>query len=167
MHKQGYSEMKAGRRINDMAKIVASILVLLSLTFTFGCSSSTQQTTTNPGTTTTPPTSSGTFQAMANLGQTVYTSKCATCHGANGQGGTGPAVWGSGFVPGQYVGTTLFALNAQAMLNFISSSMPLTAPGTLSHTDSVNVLCYLLIQESEVSPSTVFNESQLSTIVIK
>ena len=158
--------MKDGRRINDMAKVVASVLVLLSLIFTFGCSSTTPPTTTNLGTTTTP-TGSGTFQAMANLGQTVYTNNCATCHGTSGQGGTGPAVWGSGFIPGQYVGTTLFALNAQAMLNFISSSMPLTAPGSLSHTDAINVLCYLLIQENEVSPSTVFNESQLSTIALK
>ena len=159
--------MKFGRRKNDMAKVVASVLVLLSLTVTFGCSSSTQQTTTPTVMTTTPPTSSGTFQTMANLGQPVYTSKCATCHGANGQGGTGPAVWGSGFVPGLYVGNTLFALNAQAMLNFISSSMPLTAPGSLSHTDNLNVLSYQLIQENEVSPSTVFNESQLSSIILK
>jgi hypothetical protein len=107
MHKQGYSEMKAGRRINDMAKIVASVLVLLSLTFTFGCSSTTTQTTTSPGTTTTPPTSSGTFQAMANLGlyqQMRYLpwSKRTRWHGAGSLGfrfRSGSICWHYSFCP--------------------------------------------------------------------
>ena len=150
-----------------MAKVFASVLVLLSLSFTFACSSSPSTTTTSPPTSN-QTSSGGTFQSLANQGLSVFSGKCATCHGTGGQGtGQGPALWGSGFIVGKYSGATLFATNAQAMLSFISSTMPFNAPGTLSHTDAINVLCYLLGQENEVTPSASFDEGQLGNIPLK
>lgn len=150
-----------------MKRIASFVLVLTVVLFGFGCSSTPSTTSTTPPSSTT--TSSGnTFQVLANLGQGVFSSKCVTCHGPSGQGtALGPALWGSGFVVGKYNGTTLFAANGQAMLNFISTSMPLNAPGTLSHTDAVNVLCYLLVQENQVTPSAAFDESQLGNLSLK
>ncbi|APV43761.1 thiosulfate dehydrogenase [Dehalogenimonas formicexedens] len=141
----------------------ALFLLVASVAFLgFGCGSSPS---TSPGTTTG---SGNTFQSLANQGKVVYSNKCVSCHAANGQGtGVGPAVWGANYQPGIYNGSTLFAPNGQAMLNFISSSMPLNSPGSLSHSDAVNVLCYLLVQDNQVTPSAAFDESQLINLALK
>jgi cytochrome c oxidase subunit 2 len=122
--------------------------------------------TTAPSPSTTPVTPATTFQALAATGQTVYASDCAVCHGANGEGGAGPALWGPGAVLGQYSGVTLFN-NARDMLNFISTRMPLSAPGSLTHQQYIEVLSYILIKGSQVSPSSAFNEGQLGNITLK
>ena len=149
-----------------MKKIASLALASLVLIVMFGCGSS--PSTSSPPPVTTTSNSGGTFQSLANQGQSVFSGKCASCHGVSGQGtSTGPALWGSNHTPGQYNGATLFASNGQAMLGFISSSMPLTSPGSLSHADAVNVLCYLLVQDNQVTPSAIFDESQLSGISLK
>lgn len=105
-------------------------------------------------------TSTVTFGTMAALGKTVFENYAASSHGENGQGGSGPALIGSNAALGKYN-------NAQALLNFISSSMPLEAPGSLSHQDYLEILCYLLVQNNYVSPNSIFNESGLSSITLK
>ena len=74
-------------------------------------------------------------------------------------------MWGSGSTLGTYNGATLFT-DAQGMLKFMSTSMPLTAPASLTNQQYINLLAYILIQDNKVSPSTVFNESQLAGIKI-
>ncbi len=97
---------------------------------------------------------------MAVLGKTIYDKFGASSHGENGRGGSAPALIGSN--------SNLAKFNtAQGLLNFISTSMPLEAPGSLSHQDYLNVLCYLLVQNNYVSAKTVFNESQLINIALK
>jgi mono/diheme cytochrome c family protein len=122
-------------------------------------------------TSTAPATSSAaqstTFQSLADSGQAIYSSKCASCHGPSGQGGGGPALWGSSATLGTFNGSVIFNKNAQDMLNYISSKMPLTAPGSLSHDQYLNVLSYILVQGNQVNGSTPFVESQLSSIVVK
>ena len=113
------------------------------------------------------PAPSETFQSLAASGKTVYSNSCAVCHGSNGGGGAGPALWGSAATLGKFAGTTLFANNAQAMLNFISTRMPLSAPGSLTHDQYLDVLSYILVQDNQVSPSTSFNENQLGGITLK
>ena len=102
-------------------------------------------------TNTTPATTGQTYQTLASQGGSVYSSTCSVCHGNNGQGGIGPALWGSNATLGTYKGTTLFNKNAQDMLNFISTKMPLTAPGSLSNEQYIDVLAYILIQNNLVS----------------
>jgi cytochrome c len=113
------------------------------------------------------PSPTATFQQLATLGKTVYSNSCAVCHGANGQGVVGPALWGSAATLGRYAGTTLFDNNAQAMLSFISKNMPLSAPGSLPHEQYVDVLCFILVQDNQISPANVFNESQLNNMTLK
>ncbi len=110
---------------------------------------------------------SATFQQLAAAGQPVFASSCAICHGTNGQGGVGPALWGPNATLGKIAGTTLFPNNAQSMLNFISTNMPLSAPGSLTHQQYIDLLCYILVQDQQVSPSTMFVERQLGTITLK
>jgi cytochrome c len=100
------------------------------------------------------------FNAMATLGKTIYDKYGASSHGQNGQGGSSPALMGSH--------ATLTKYNtAQGLLTYISTNMPLEAPGSLSHQDYLDILCYLLVQNNYVPADTVFNESQLSNITLK
>jgi cytochrome c oxidase subunit 2 len=130
-----------------------------------GSSNTTTTTTSPPPTTST--TAPATFQTLAAAGKTVYASNCAICHGSNGEGGAGPALWGSNATLGQYSGVTLFKNNAQDLLNFISTKMPLTAPGSLSSQQYLELLAYILVQDNQVPPSSMFNESQLGSITLK
>ncbi len=113
------------------------------------------------------PAPTATFQQLASAGKTDYANSCAVCHGANGEGGVGPALWGPKATLGTFAGTTLFQSNAQAMLNFISKNMPLSAPGSLTHQQYIDLLCYILVQDAQVSLSTMFVESQLGNITLK
>jgi mono/diheme cytochrome c family protein len=114
------------------------------------------------------PTPTGhTFQMLADAGQPVYVSSCAVCHGNNGQPANKYTVllWGTGSTLGTYHGITLFT-DAQGMLNYMSKNMPLAASGSLSNQQYIDLLAYILVQASIVSPSTAFDESKLSSISI-
>jgi mono/diheme cytochrome c family protein len=134
-------------------------------------STSTTQSTTPATTSTSTPSStltsttqtvatSVTFQSLAATGQSVYSSNCSTCHGNNGQGANAPALWGSGASLSKFK-------TATGLLGFISNTMPMNSPGSLSHQQYLDVLAYILTQDNQASPDTVFNESQLSGIALK
>ena len=128
-------------------------------------------TTTTPSTTTTAPTttttSGTTFQTLASAGEATYTSTCVVCHGTNGEGTDicPVVIWGQGSSLGSYNGVSLFT-DAQGMLNYISKSMPLTAPGSLTSQQYNELLAYILTKGNLVSGSTVFDVSHLSSISI-
>jgi len=146
--------------------ILVLIGILVILLAAAACSSK-SSTSTNSAPASSSTTAAATFQTMSAAGQSVYSGKCAGCHGANGQGGSGPALWGSAATLGTYNGNTLFAKNAQDMLNFISTKMPLSAPGSLTHEQYLDVLSYILVQGNQVSGSSAFNESQLNSVTLK
>jgi mono/diheme cytochrome c family protein len=74
--------------------------------------------------------------AQVAQGAKVYAANCASCHGANLQGVSAPALGGkqSGLAQ-QSIG------EAYA---YISEQMPMTAPASLSATQYLDVLAYLL-----------------------
>lgn len=124
--------------------------------------------TTPPPTTTTTATTTGTtFQTLASAGQSVYTSTCMVCHGSNGGGSQvcPVTIWGDGSTLGNYNGVTLFT-DAQGMLNYISKSMPLTAPGSLNRQQYLEAMSYILLKGNLVSGSTVYDASHLGSISI-
>lgn len=124
-------------------------------------------TTTTPSPTTTATASGTTFQTLAKAGEAVYTSTCVVCHGSNGEGTDicPVVIWGQGSGLGSYNGVTLFK-DAQGMLHYISQSMPLTAPGSLTSQQYSELLAYILTKGNLVSGSTVFDASHLSSISI-
>ena len=163
-------------RIRIVLPLAFALLLLLA-----GCAAASSPTGTPPGgfgttpptttTSSTPPTTttssaSTTFQTLSNSVASTYSSVCALCHGANGEGaGNFPALWGSKATLGKYNGATLFS-DAKGMLDFISTKMPFNAPGSLTSQQYTELLAYILIQNNLVSPSTAYNASQLSTIKI-
>jgi mono/diheme cytochrome c family protein len=97
---------------------------------------------------------------LSAAGQTIFATKCSSCHGPDGQGGRAMAVTGPKASLGKYK-------TAAGLLSFLSSSMPLNAPGSLSHQEYLNVLGFLLVQNSEVPASSAIDESRLSSINLK
>ncbi|MGH7069156.1 MAG: c-type cytochrome [Acetobacteraceae bacterium] len=83
--------------------------------------------------------------AQADQGETAFENDCAQCHGANLEGYSGPALTGPQFTE------AYGSLNA--LLGFISQSMPLDAPGSLSHQDYVAIVAFIL-NKNGVAPGT-------------
>ncbi len=77
-------------------------------------------------------------------GHQVYTTICATCHGANGEGGgipRAPALWG----PKSYsIGASMSRVERAA--SFVRRNMPQTAPGTLTDQQAWDVAAYVNAQ---------------------
>lgn len=83
---------------------------------------------------------------QANQGATVYTLKCAVCHGENGQGGQvpkaadgyagmkAPPVAGPGALPSMQT--------AENVYTFIKNHMPLGKPGSLTKKDALNIVAF-------------------------
>jgi alcohol dehydrogenase (cytochrome c) len=135
----------------------ALIIIMALVSLAGGCSSAPSATTAPSGTSPAAYGGSSTFGAAADASKTVYASRCAKCHGPNGQGVTGPALAGSGANLGKYN-------TAQGLLSFMSVSMPFDAPGSLARQDYLNILSWLLVQNSYVSASTTFDPNQLNSI---
>ncbi|HVR45439.1 MAG TPA: PQQ-binding-like beta-propeller repeat protein [Candidatus Binatia bacterium] len=75
---------------------------------------------------------------QAAQGESLFKQKCAVCHGANLQGGAGPALAGNQFFL-RYKGKPLSAL-----WSTIQTEMPLNAPGTLSQPQSLALVAFIL-----------------------
>jgi mono/diheme cytochrome c family protein len=111
--------------------------------------------------TSTSPTSgdSSSFGQLAQLGQAVYAGECAACHGSSGQGSSAPALIGASSNLGTFQ-------NANSLLSFISKTMPLTAPGSLSQEQYWELLSFLILQNDFVSAQTAFDPNALSQITL-
>jgi polar amino acid transport system substrate-binding protein len=143
--------------------IITGILTLLAVIVSMsGCASGSPGTPTTPTQpmTTAPSPVGITFGSAAQLGKTVYTNACSICHGINGEGKTAPAVIGASASLSKY-GT------AKGLLDFVSTTMPAKAPGSLSHPDYLNILSYLLVQNNAADPAAAFNESGLASVQLK
>jgi alcohol dehydrogenase (cytochrome c) len=78
-------------------------------------------------------------QEQANAGHSAYALKCGGCHRANlAGGGDAPALGGNGFM------SSFGGKSTKDLYNFIASSMPAGAPGSLSEDQYTNITAYLL-----------------------
>lgn len=75
---------------------------------------------------------------QADQGAALFKQKCAVCHGANLQGGAGPALAGNQFFL-RYKGKPLSLL-----WSTIHTEMPLTAPSTLTGPQSLALVAFIL-----------------------
>jgi mono/diheme cytochrome c family protein len=96
-----------------------------------------------------PPNSGGWYTPeQAANGAKSYQKTCAGCHGAKLQGGSGPALAGRQFwqaYGGRKVSTLWSSVHTQ---------MPMSAPGSVSATNSTNIMAFLL-QKNGVPSGTV------------
>jgi alcohol dehydrogenase (cytochrome c) len=97
--------------------------------------------------------------AQAAQGQQVYAGQCQSCHGAELQGVSGPPLAGSGFLAkwanGQHPLGDLYTV--------IAKQMPLTAPGSLTEKQYLDVTAYILSKNGYQPSSTALTKAVLDT----
>ena len=81
-------------------------------------------------------------------GRDVYAAECAQCHGDRGQGGTGPVVIGGNKRIASYQTT-------ERLYDYVSSTMPFDAPGSLSEQQYWDAIAYLLDANDLLPANTV------------
>lgn len=97
---------------------------------------------------------------MAEAGNTVFASRCARCHGDSSQGLRAPAVIGANAQLAKYN-------TAQGLLGFVSTAMPMNAPGSLSPLEYQQVLAFLLVQNNFTTAGTQFDVNQLGSVPLQ
>lgn len=154
-----------------MKKLVHGLLILTVFAVTIGagaCGGTGTSPSPTPAQTTGPasvpalsPTATGTTAgALATVGSTVYTNRCANCHGDSGQGRTAPAVIGSGAQMAKYN-------TAGGLYSKISTTMPPNAPGSLPASDYLSVTTYLLVENDYVNNGSQISSGQLDNIPLR
>jgi cytochrome c len=107
-------------------------------------------------------------------GAAVYAAKCASCHGANGEGGSADRLVGRNEgdsfahatdpklvrTVGSYwpYATTLFDYTARAM--------PFQRPGTLTPNETYGLVAYLLFQNGIVKEDAVMDQTTLPKVAM-
>ena len=84
--------------------------------------------------------------AQASAGGAVYAQRCASCHGVNLQGQSGPTLKGAKFLAGYPTPTALY--------DFIKTQMPADAPGSLSAAQYADVTAFVLQQNGRLGHTT-------------
>jgi mono/diheme cytochrome c family protein len=91
----------------------------------------------------------GVFAAeQAKRGETVYTDNCAACHDPSLIGGIGPALAGMEFI------TAWKEMTVGDLFDRIKTTMPMTAPGTLTPEQTADVVSFILSFNKFPSGST-------------
>jgi len=100
-------------------------------------------------------------------GKGIFAARCASCHGAKGEGGDGPAlVGGKGTLatpaPKRTVGS--YWPYATTVWDYVNRAMPFNQPGTLSPDEVYSVSAYLLFLNEIVGEKDVLNARSLPLI---
>ncbi|MDN5870191.1 MAG: cytochrome c [Nitrococcus sp.] len=98
--------------------------------------------------------------ALAAKGQKVFRRHCAQCHGNQGGGYIGPAVIGVDAELASYH-------TAQGLLQYVSTAMPQTAPGSLDERQYLQVVAYLLVQNGYIEKGAALGMDNLAEIPIE
>jgi mono/diheme cytochrome c family protein len=77
---------------------------------------------------------------QAQQGAVLYASQCAACHGAQLEGIAGPALTGPDF----HQMAAAQHLTAKSLLDVISTTMPMTAPGKLTPDQYASLVAFIL-----------------------
>lgn len=110
--------------------------------------------------TTTPASSEPTAGQLAAAGQGVFSQKCASCHGDQGQGLIGPALIGSSAALTPYA-------TGRGLYDFISTNMPQNAPGSLSPDEYLQVVSLILVRNAFVDPQAPGSQDSLGGVQIR
>ena len=130
------------------------VLVILAMVMLSACKP------TAPASSGTPKASAVTAGQLAEQGKTVFARSCAGCHGAQGQGANAPALIGTSEALAKYG-------DAQKLLEKISTTMPKSAPGSLSKEEYLHVLSFLLVEDNLVKADAVIPTDALSGVEVR
>jgi S-disulfanyl-L-cysteine oxidoreductase SoxD len=116
----------------------------------------------------------------AREGAPIYAQKCASCHGANGEGGTGDALVSvaptniAPFGPEyeQWRGTrpdVPFTIGnywpyATTIFDYVRRAMPASAPGTLTADETYALTAWLLAKNNIISETDAMNADTLPRV---
>jgi mono/diheme cytochrome c family protein len=100
-----------------------------------------------------PPATGWYTTAQASAGAKAYQSTCAGCHGAKLQGGMGPTLVGRQFWL-NYAGK-----KASTLWSDVHTTMPMSAPGSVSAKRSVDIMAFLLQKNGVPAGSTPLNDT--------
>jgi mono/diheme cytochrome c family protein len=100
-----------------------------------------------------------TTTSFVSAGKSIFSNRCARCHGGQGQGALAPAVIGSNQSLGKYN-------TAKGLFDIISVAMPFDAPGTLSRDEYLQVLSFILV-ENKFTTAQGFSPDRLDSITLK
>lgn len=92
-------------------------------------------------------------------GQDVYAAECASCHGEQGEGGTGPVLIGGSRRIASYGDT-------DRLYDYVSRTMPFDDAGSLSEEQYWEVIAYLL-EANELLPADVVLGPDTETITLE
>jgi mono/diheme cytochrome c family protein len=84
-------------------------------------------------------------KAQAAAGAKTYAAQCSRCHGDKLEGVSAPALRGAG--------SGLAGDTVTEAYTFISTQMPAGNPGSLSSTEYINVMAYILSQNGHAAGS--------------
>jgi mono/diheme cytochrome c family protein len=98
--------------------------------------------------------------AQATAGAAIYAAQCSSCHGQKLEGGSGPQLAGSDFM-GKWTGQT-----ADDLRDVIATEMPLTNPGSLKPDEVLQVLAYILQQNSYPAGDSALTAPKAKTVKI-
>jgi S-disulfanyl-L-cysteine oxidoreductase SoxD len=108
-------------------------------------------------------------RGTARDGEAIYAGKCASCHGAKGQGGSAEELAGArhGLTdphPDKTIGN--YWPYATTVFDFVRRSMPLDAPGSLSNDQLYAVTAYLLHLNGLIDEKTEINAASLPQVAM-
>lgn len=102
-------------------------------------------------------------RAQAAQGELVYVQHCARCHGAQLEGAAAPTLAGGAF--GESLKTGKMA-SAQDLYHFISTAMPLAAPGSLSPEEYRELLAFILSRNGYPAGDAELTADRLEQIAL-
>ncbi len=101
-------------------------------------------------------------KSQAMVGQQLFSENCASCHGSDLAGQSGPALAGKDFV--SYLKFT--KISAPQLLAFMESQMPYQAPGSLKKSDYVDLFSYILSVNGYPAGSVALDHHNVACIAM-
>jgi cytochrome c len=107
-------------------------------------------------------------------GVIVYAAKCASCHGAKGEGGTADRLVGrtegdsSAFAVNQRLVKTIGSYwpYATTLYDYIARAMPSQQPGTLTPNETYSLVGYLLFLNGVVAENAVMDQASVPQVMM-
>lgn len=107
-------------------------------------------------------------------GAAVYAAKCASCHGAKGEGGTAERLVGRNDGDSFAYATNAKLIRtigsywpyATTLYDYTFRSMPFTQPGTLTPNETYGLVAFLLYENGIVKEDAVMDAASLPKVVM-